>query len=72
MPTLTPMRAIRAKCIDCCCGSVYEPARCTALRCPLHPYRNGKRPKGYPDTTEDIESNSPLASPALSERMEVI
>ncbi|WP_158414017.1 hypothetical protein [Geoalkalibacter subterraneus] len=42
---LTPMKAIRKKCIDCCCHSVYEPAKCTAEDCPLHPYRFGHRPK---------------------------
>jgi len=66
------MKAIRAKCIDCCCGSVYEPARCTALKCPLHPYRKGKRPKGYTDTPEELETDYPLASSALSEGKEVM
>lgn len=49
---LTPMRAIRAKCVDCCAGSRFEVKLCTAENCPLHPYRFGKRPKGYTDTPE--------------------
>ena len=45
MKVLTPMRAIRAKCIDCCCGNPLEPKLCTAKEsCPLWPYRLGHRP----------------------------
>lgn len=39
-----PVKVIREKCIDCCCGSVYEVAKCTAEKCPLHPWRMGKNP----------------------------
>lgn len=42
---LTPLKAIRAKCIDCSGGSVYEPAHCTVERCPLYIYREGHNPK---------------------------
>lgn len=42
---LTPLKAIRAKCIDCSGGSVYEPANCTIKRCPLYIYREGHNPK---------------------------
>lgn len=45
MKEITPMRAIRAKCIDCCGGNIYEPRHCTAEGCPLHPYRTGHKPK---------------------------
>ena len=40
----TPMKAIRAKCLDCCCGSSNEVKLCTVKRCPLYKYRFGKRP----------------------------
>jgi hypothetical protein len=36
-------KVIRAKCLDCCCGSVAEVNRCTAVNCPLWPYRMGSR-----------------------------
>ena len=49
---LTPLKAIRQKCLDCCAGQVAEVRRCTVEKCPLFPYRFGKRPKGYTDTTE--------------------
>ncbi len=41
---LTPMKAIRAKCLDCCCGSAHEVKLCTCQDCTLYPYRFGKNP----------------------------
>lgn len=41
---LTPMKAIRAKCLDCCCWQQQEVRLCPATYCPLHPYRMGKNP----------------------------
>ena len=41
---LTPIKAIRAKCLDCCCGQKNEVRLCPACNCPLWPYRMGKRP----------------------------
>ena len=40
----TPLRAIRAKCLDCCCGQVNEVRLCPCLDCSLYPYRLGKDP----------------------------
>ena len=42
---LTPIRAIRAKCIDCSGGSRSEVKHCTVETYPLWPYRHGKRPR---------------------------
>lgn len=39
-----PVKAIRAKCLDCCCGSELEVKLCPCEDCPLHPYRFGKNP----------------------------
>lgn len=41
---LTPMKAIRAKCLDCCCGSSHEVSLCPCPDCSLFPYRFGKNP----------------------------
>lgn len=41
---LTPMKAIRQKCLDCSCGSSKEVALCIIEKCPLYSYRFGKRP----------------------------
>lgn len=39
-----PITAIRAKCVDCCCGSLKEVAECGVTGCPLHPFRMGVNP----------------------------
>lgn len=39
-----PVKAIRAKCLDCCCGSSNEVSLCSCDTCPLHPFRFGKNP----------------------------
>lgn len=44
MKELTPMKSIRARCLDCSGYSVKEVRECTHGECPLHPYRSGHRP----------------------------
>jgi hypothetical protein len=42
MKRLTPLKAIRAKCVDCSGGNTYEPEKCESKdECPLWPYRLG-------------------------------
>ena len=41
---LTPLKAIRAKCLDCCCQQASEVRACTVTECPLYPYRMGRNP----------------------------
>jgi hypothetical protein len=41
----SPLAAIRAKCIDCSGGQPSEVRLCPVVRCALHPFRFGKRPK---------------------------
>lgn len=53
MAKLTPIKAIRQKCIDCCAGQCREVAHCTVQKCALYEYRNGHRPKGGQFTAED-------------------
>ena len=45
MKKITPIKSIRAKCIDCCCGELSEVRECPIKDCPLWPYRMGRRPK---------------------------
>jgi hypothetical protein len=40
----SPLRAIRAKCLDCSCGKRAEIRRCPVTDCPLYQYRMGKNP----------------------------
>ena len=41
---MTPMEAIRAKCLDCCYDNAYEVRMCTCNDCPLSAFRFGKNP----------------------------
>ena len=43
-------KAIRLKCIDCCCGNTAEVRKCPATHCPLWRFRMGKEIK---DTCEN-------------------
>ena len=46
---LTPVQAIKQKCKEhCCCGDLNAWKNCPVVKCPLHPYRMGKRPKTLP------------------------
>ena len=40
----SPLRAIRAKCLDCSCYQAGEVRLCEAVKCPLWPFRAGKHP----------------------------
>src|SRR5689334_11994705 len=40
---MSPMAAIRAKCLDCA-GTSDEVRRCVAMTCPSWPFRTGKNP----------------------------
>jgi len=42
---ITPMKAMRLKCLDCMCGNSHEVDLCSVRKCPLHLYRFGKRPE---------------------------
>ena len=52
-------KAIREKCLDCCCGQWKEVALCEVKECPLFPYRFGFRPhaavRKYGDKMKVIE-----------------
>lgn len=41
---VSPMKAIRLKCLDCCCGQFNEVSGCTATGCPSYRFRSGKNP----------------------------
>lgn len=40
----SPLRAIRASCVLCMGAQPKEVAKCTAVTCPLHKFRDGKNP----------------------------
>ncbi|HSH66073.1 MAG TPA: hypothetical protein VLB84_09800 [Bacteroidia bacterium] len=41
---LSPVKAIKIKCLDCSCGSKKEVRECIIQDCPLYPFRLGKNP----------------------------
>jgi hypothetical protein len=45
MKILRPLKAIRAKCLECSGGSTAEVKACEAEDCPLYPYRFGHNPQ---------------------------
>lgn len=53
MAKLTPMKAIRRKCLECSNGQVKEVRECPIKKCALCEYRTGHRPKGEEFTVED-------------------
>jgi len=64
MERLTRSQAIRAKCLDCCCGQYTEVKKCTVTKCPLWIYRLGSEvaPDGSslpkkPKRTKEIQEN---------------
>lgn len=54
MALRTPIKAIRAKCLDCSNGQFIEVKECTVKNCPLYEYRMGRRPKKDDLPMEDI------------------
>lgn len=50
--SLTPLKAIRAKCKDCCGGQVREVTLCPVKKCTLWPYRMGHRPAKQEEPAE--------------------
>lgn len=41
---MTPIKAIRIYCLDCCCDSWREVRLCPSVNCSLYPFRLGRNP----------------------------
>lgn len=41
---ISPLKAIRLKCLDCSGGSFNEVKLCPVEKCPLYPFREGRNP----------------------------
>lgn len=61
---MTPLKAIRLKCIDCMCGQIYEVAKCPCDDCSLYQYRMGHNPsrKGHGGSFSKTKSADSIAS----------
>jgi len=70
MKQTTPLKAIRANCLDCSGGSMREVRYCQHTDCIFHEYRMGKNPKrkgvggrGKPKRTKNLTcvgGNAPI------------
>lgn len=60
---MTPIKAIRAKCLDCSANQIVEVRECHIKNCSLWPYRMGKRPdvEGKPKRVLSPERRAALA-----------
>jgi hypothetical protein len=64
---MSPLRAIRKKCLDCSCDNTAEVRRCLITDCALFPFRMGKNPnrKGIggklPEKSKNAYSVGPTA-----------
>ena len=50
---MSPLKALRLKCLDCCCGSPRDVRSCVAVDCPSWPFRMGKSPWREPRKLSD-------------------
>lgn len=41
---ISPIKAIKQNCIECCCGDRNEVKLCPVTKCPLWPFRLGHNP----------------------------
>lgn len=70
----SPMKAIREKCLDCCCGQQSEIRLCESVKCALWPFRSGSHPytsaktknplheADYSETATIEEKNGPVSA----------
>jgi hypothetical protein len=74
---LTPIKAIRAKCIDCCGGVMYQVRECGCSDCSLYPYRMGKNPNRkrnaeQTEATQDLILSSESATRSGGKSIEAV
>ena len=59
-------KAIRLKCLDCCCGSAYEVRLCPQRTCPLWRFRLGAECRQEnSDFTGDLSATAADGSPPM-------
>ena len=68
MIRLTPIKAIRAKCLDCTGNQMKEVRHCTCFTCPLWGYRMGVRPehKRVVQANEEVEREKLRGRPMIN------
>lgn len=61
---MNPLKALRARCLDCCCHQESEVRKCTAVTCPSWPFRMGSNPWRKEASEEQRERGRVLAARA--------
>lgn len=51
---ITRGKAIRLKCLDCCCGSATEVRLCESRKCPLWRFRMGREALADPSSDAEV------------------
>lgn len=41
---MSPLKALRLRCVECCAGSAHEVRLCVSVTCPSWPFRMGSNP----------------------------
>ena len=65
-----PLKAIRAKCLDCSNGQIVEVRECVIPSCPLYPYRMGMRPKTAEKMAEKLNARKSSTEAPESKKRE--
>jgi len=66
---LTPMKAIREKCLDCMGGSYREVRRCPITDCSLYIYRLGKNPRRSKKRSKEASEMPFVERKTIAERV---
>ena len=68
--SLSPLKAIRAKCLDCSAGQRAEVRLCPVTDCPLYPLRMGRNPNRRrvvdKESADSKRRDESLVEPAVS------
>jgi len=65
---MSPLQALRARCLDCCGYQEKEVALCTAVKCPAWPFRMGSNPWRKPPSEARREAARRLMTNLNSRR----
>lgn len=68
----SPTKAIRAKCLECCCWQPLEVKLCPSEDCALYPFRFGKNPYVKRTMTEEQKEAAAERLKLARERKESI
>ena len=63
---MSPLKALRLRCIDCSGGSANEVRLCTAIQCPAWPFRMGENPWRAPASEAQLAHTRSLVTKRAS------